>query len=458
MNVTLVFPLAVLLSASGWAQDGDILKAVEELAERQRRLAAETNNQLQELARVIDELKVKIGKSSQQAIAAAAAPAAQPPAKPAAPPRWFEKFNFRGYTQFRHNRVYTTNPDLLCESCDRNAGMNTNLSFRRARFILNGDINDRLSFYFQPDFAASSGNLHFGQIRDLYFDLFLDHDKEWRIRAGQSKVPYGFENLQSSQNRLALDRADSLNTAVPNERDLGLFAYWAPREIRARLAALAAAGPAGLKGSGDYGVVAFGVTNGQSSNRPEANNDLHYFGRLAYPWKLRNQQHVELGIQAYTGFYSVTSDQRSTGTLGRNGFRYPDQRLAGSLVWYPEPFGLQAEYNFGTGPEYDPSSMTIKAAALRGGYVQAMFRGRLTNGQALFPFARYQYYDGGKKIELDAAKHRVRETEIGLEWHRNNLLELTGSFVHSDRTVQNGRTPFSRQIGSYVRVQLQVNY
>ena len=93
-----------------------------------------------------------------------------------------------------------------------------------------------------------------------------DAAKEYRFRVGQSKVPYGFENLQSSQNRLALDRADPLNSAVANERDLGVFFYWAPEEIRKRLSALVSSG---LKGSGDYGVLGLGTYNGQTANRPE---------------------------------------------------------------------------------------------------------------------------------------------------------------------------------------------
>jgi hypothetical protein len=85
----------------------------------------------------------------------------------------------------------------------------------------------------------------------------LIQKKEFRLRVGQSKVPFGFENLQSSQNRLTLDRNDALNSAVANERDLGAFFYWAPSKIRERFAMLV---KDGYKGSGDYGVFAFGCT------------------------------------------------------------------------------------------------------------------------------------------------------------------------------------------------------
>jgi hypothetical protein len=70
-------------------------------------------------------------------------------------------------------------------------------------------------------------------MRILIYHLML---KEYRVRIGQSKVPYGFENLQSSQNRLSLDRNDALNSAVV-KRDLGAF-FTGQSKIRERFAML----------------------------------------------------------------------------------------------------------------------------------------------------------------------------------------------------------------------------
>jgi hypothetical protein len=53
--------------------------------------------------------------------------------------------------------------------------------------------------------------------------------------------------MQSSQNRLPLDRNDALNSAVSNERDLGVFFYWAPQKTRKLFSSLVSDG---LKGSG----------------------------------------------------------------------------------------------------------------------------------------------------------------------------------------------------------------
>ncbi len=38
--------------------------------------------------------------------------------------------------------------------------------------------------------------------------------------------------MQSSSQRLPLDRADALNSAARNERDLGVFYYWTPESAQ----------------------------------------------------------------------------------------------------------------------------------------------------------------------------------------------------------------------------------
>jgi hypothetical protein len=109
---------------------------------------------------------------------------------------WFESISMRGYAQMRYNKLLETNPDLGCEQCDRSWGGDNSFFIRRGRIIFSGNVHDRVFIYIQPDFASAAGttNMIF-QIRDAYFDLALDDNKEYRIRFGQSKVPYGFENM-----------------------------------------------------------------------------------------------------------------------------------------------------------------------------------------------------------------------------------------------------------------------
>lgn len=383
--------------------------------------------------------------------AGAAAPA--PAAAPARPKAWYEKISLRGYAQFRYNRLLESNEKLVCPQCDRSIGHNNNFFLRRARLVFSGNVHDRVSIYIQPDYATdAAGQQHYLQIRDAYFDVYLDPSRTNRLRFGQSKIPFGFENLQSSSQRLALDRDDALNSGLPNERDLGLLYYFSPKTARDRFRILS---DSGLKGSGDYGVVGLGVYNGQTANRPEQNDNLHAVAHLAYPFRLANGQFVEVGAHGYHGRFVIPASQRSTGVRGP--LEHLDERAAATLVVYPQPFGLQAEWNVGRGPEFQPSDSSIRVRRLEGGYVQAMFRGRVA-GQQVIPFVRVQRYRGGKKLETDARRHDVEEVEGGVEWLPIPAMELTATFVQSDRLAEDRTSIGNRQKGHFLRLQAQFNY
>ena len=371
--------------------------------------------------------------------------------------KWYDTFSIRGYMQVRYNRLLETNPKLKCDQCDRSIGEGGGFMVRRMRIIFSGNVGEKVYFYVQPDFAssASSTGLHFGQIRDMYVDVALDDKKEFRFRIGQSKVPYGFENMQSSQNRLPLDRNDALNSALSNERDLGVFFYYAPDKVRKLYASLVADG---LKGSGDYGVLGIGAYNGQTANRPEQNDDIHTVARLSYPFEFAKNQIIEPSIQAYTGKYVLPSDLRSAGTKSNSNWSYLDQRMAASLVLYPKPFGIQAEYNIGTGPEYDKVSKTVVNKKLKGGYATFSYLAKSAKHQIFIPFVRIQKYQGGKKHELDARSYRVQETELGLEWQPNKNFELVTMYTLSSRRFEDFAKPENLQKGNLLRLQAQLNF
>lgn len=369
--------------------------------------------------------------------------------------QWYENIKIRGYMQLRYNRLLETNPDLGCEQCDRSWGNNGGFFFRRIRIIFYGQIHPKVFLYIQPDFAssASSTGLHFAQIRDAYFDVGLDKDNEFRFRIGQSKVPFGFENMQSSQNRLPLDRNDALNSAVSNERDIGIFFYWAPKKIRKRFSALI---KEGFKGSGDYGVFGLGAYNGQLANSPEANNSSHVAMRLSYPFAYKSQI-FEPSIQAYTGMYTIHPSRISPGVVHAANRTYTDKRIAVTSVLYPRPVGFQAEYNWGVGPEYNKHTNTIESQPLQGGYVT--FNARISHkNQLIYPFIRIQHYQGGKKHELDARSYRVNEYEFGIEWLPYKHFEIVAMYTYSLRRYEDAMKTNNMQEGSLLRLQFQVNF
>lgn len=375
------------------------------------------------------------------------------PAAPAKKEHWYDKLSFRGYTQIRYSRLGETNKDLKLNQ-DKSVGDKGGFLIRRGRIVLSGDVHKRVYVYLQTDFGVSSGTtLHYTGLRDAYFDLALDTAKTFRLRIGQSKVPFGFENMQSSQNRMPLDRAEGLNSAVLGERDLGVFFYWAPVARRQLFKSLV---DDGLKGSGDYGCFGLGVYNGQTINKAETNNNLHVVGRFSWPFNLSTQT-FEVGVQAYTGFYTLESVSAGTKTTADK--NYLDTRYAATFVMYAKPFGILAEYNMGKGPVYDASGDSVKVDDLEGGFVTINYMIKLKKWKhVIMPYARAQYFSGGFKTELDAAHYKVNDYEFGVEYQFLKNFELTAAYCMANRRVENKANEQNYQSGNMIRLQLQFNY
>lgn len=384
----------------------------------------------------------------------------EPPAeKPKEEKKWYDKIGIRGYTQFRYSSTVSGDKDAVSYWPDKSVGEDSSFLIRRARLVIFGDINDHLSLYIQPDFASTpsgSSTGHFAQLRDAYADIYFDKNKEFRVRIGQSKIPYSFENLQSSQNRLALDRNDAMNSCCRDERDIGAFFYWAPAHIRDRFKEVMAKN---LKGSGDYGMFAFGIYNGQGANRLEGNNGVHMVTRFTYPHQFSNGQILEAGIQALRGRFVP-----STGPAGgftpvmdapEKGFK--DERVGVHAVLYPQPFGLQAEWNWGRGPQLNDTQTMLTESSLNGGYVLATYKVDGLRWGTLFPFVKWQHFKGGQKFERNTPKNHVNDWEFGLEWQVMKEIELTAVYHMMNRTNL-ASTPYERYKADVLRFQLQWNY
>lgn len=387
-----------------------------------------------------------------------------PEAKPVAKaPRWYDRVSFRGYTQLRYHAVLDDEAPGLNVPNDRSVSTTESFMLRRARLILSGDVTDHLYVYLQPDFNASpSDGQYSAQLRDVYADVSFDSDKEYRIRFGQSKVPFGHSNLQSSQNRAPLERADAINSAVEGERDIGAFFYWAPAEIRERFRHLVASG---LKGSGDYGVAGLGVYSGQGLNRSDRNGDPHLVARLSYPFELPRKQILELGVQGYTGRFVVDTESVANPVNSASNVRpvasasgVADERIGFTAVLYPQPFGFEAEWNLGRGPELSRDFRSIDSDFLQGGYIQLNYKAETPFG-SWFPFVRWQRYQGGRKFARNAPDSRVEEIDLGVEWSLWKEVEIAVSYTHTFHRTNTRTAPYGDAAGSdRIGVQLQWNY
>jgi len=382
------------------------------------------------------------------------------------PKAWYEKLRLRGYTQLRFNQIVTgdsTAPagaSRLRTIHDSGVNDNSNFTFRRLRLVLQGDVNDHVSIYFQPDFAAAVSNQSVGErregsvsLRDMYADVFPFEDKSFRIRLGQSKVPYGWENMQSSSNRLALDRTDGINTAAAGERDLGIVAYYTPPKVQAIWDRLE---DSGQKLFGNYGAFGLGAFNGQGLNRTETDDNVMLVALATWPFELDglglDGQVFEIG-----GSLMRNKIRPEIRTGGVSPAAFKDNRALVHAILYPQPIGVQAEWNWGTGPEFIPETGRIEERPITGGYVQLMGKIDRSPIGPFYPFARWQYYRGGFKAAVNAPRLETEELELGFEFQLDPALEITTTYGWASRKEADERR-FGQAEGQIFRVQAQWNY
>lgn len=388
---------------------------------------------------------------------------------------WYERFSLGGYTQVRFGRLVHQDPLGIPPTIfgDSSIGANTGtFSIRRLRLLLQADVSDHMFLYFQSDFAnrpsSSSNNTYFAQLRDLYADIYLDTDKVNRFRVGQSKIPWGFQELQSSGKRIPIDRSNDLDSGdSPNQRDLGAFYYWTPVDKQELLSELSSGG---LRGTGNYGIFGMGVYNGQGSSRTDLNRSLHALARLTWPFLLSNGQAVEVSLQAYSGQYVVAG--APIRPLGQGAAAVPvgigpdgllDQRAAATFVWYPQPFGFQTEWNVGKGPGLNDAQTAVEVRPIYGGYAMVMYMLETPDYGTFIPYARYQHFKGGYKSAANAPFGTHDEYDIGVEWQVRKELELVFEYgflngMSLTAIDRPGAISYRNFDGQLLRCQMQINY
>ena len=393
-------------------------------------------------------------------------------AEPAKTTPWYEKMKIDGYTQLRHTEQLNGAAYLTGGlPADRSVDPNNSFVVRRARFKFQGDFG-RVYLYYQTDAAASvdSGSKgNFGlQTRDIYADIALDEDKEHRIRAGVSKVPFGWVNMQSSQNRLAIERPEALNSAVEGERDQGVYYMYASKEDRALLKKLV---KEGYKGSGDYGIFTAGFYSGAGLNRADNNGEVHSIIRYTKPWVAASGQMYEAGLVAYAGRFKVSTATTSTtsqatlvANINANDLRdlsdgFVDRRAAATFIMYPQPWGIEAEWNVGQSPTLNDARDNITNGQVEGGYILVNYQHKYGEQSVFQPFVRWSYNDGARKFATNAPKQNVNEIDVGFEWKWRKEVELVLSYTFSkERTNTSTTNPLIIADSQRATLQLQFEY
>ena len=192
----------------------------------------------------------------------------------------------------------------------------TNFLVRRARIGFDATFFKYLNVVVEGDFGAGSAILQWGYIDLKYFP-------EARLRAGQFKVPFSFEELTSSRFTDFVERS-VVNNLVPTF-DLGVMLHGSL-----------------LDGAVEYGA---GVFNGAGQNAAETNDSKDIAGRLLVrPLKLMNLPDLgELHLAGHITHGDQDSGQSLRGrTDGKFEF-FPRTTTRGDRLRY----GFEAVYNYG---------------------------------------------------------------------------------------------------------------
>jgi hypothetical protein len=207
---------------------------------------------------------------------------------------------------------------------------------------------------------------------------------------------------------------------------------------------------------GNYGAFGLALYNGQGTNRSETNNGLMFVAMATWPFALDglglDGQVLEVG-----GAVMRNRFQPELRSGGVSALSYADNRVGIHAMLYPQPFGVQAEWNWGTGPEWDSATQSIREKPLSGGYVQPMLRIRRSPIGPFMAFGRWQHYRGGWKAALNTPRLETDELELGIEFQPMTPLEFTLTYGHARRREADERRS-GRAEGDIIRAQVQWNY
>jgi phosphate-selective porin len=260
------------------------------------------------------------------------------------------------------------------------AGTTGSFELRRARLNLRGDISDKIAYRLQADFVRSPVLL------DAYVDV--NHLSWARLRVGQFKVPFSYENLMSSRELLTVERSLPVLTLVPgrdtgnNGRDIG---FRAEGSI--------------VRGDGkplfDYTV---GIFNGAGINRRDDNHRKDGAVRVVV--------HAAPGLQLAGSYYNG-----ETGTA-----QVDRERAAAEFSFQRGNWTVRGEYLWSR-------DGSVHA---RGSYTMAAYRFR-PQWEAVF---RFEEIDPRRLVKHDDTRGYL----IGLNWYVNRYVKWQNNYVIFDET------------------------
>lgn len=307
-----------------------------------------------------------------------------------------EKVKLSGYIQGQFTSDAAADPE-------------TDFRMRRARLKLEAPVSEMAALTLQIDATRTV------ELKDAYLDLGRPTDN-WRLRLGQSKVPFMYEVLESSSSRLEPERTALAGTLFPGERDLGAWAYLK-----------------NVLGDGIPGATLdVGFQNGAGANTADNNDNKDIVARLRLPIGGAPPDKTTEADSIYVGYLKGELTDKSSVTTDKN-------FLGGGLSKLFGPVWLRGE---AVGGE-------ISGKDFFGWYAHGAYEIPNTKGTI---FARYEQFDENR----DASDDLYRNTTIGYQHMIDTKTRVIAAYEIRDPDA--GYSKFAKTNGNMATLRLQVKY
>ncbi|RMF93509.1 MAG: hypothetical protein D6734_09970 [Candidatus Schekmanbacteria bacterium] len=340
------------------------------------------------------------------------------------------KLNIGGYMQTDY-RYY--------EGGEDENNKNT-FDIRRARLTASGNMFKNIKYKLQTDFSDEDDEL-----RDAYVDI--DYTPLAIVRAGQFKVPFGYEQTTSSTTFDFIERSVAGNFIASTSRDIGVMLFGSLFENRMK-----------------YYLGAF---NGTGENSTDDNDSLTFIGRLLFSPFTNDKDSLLKGL-TFGGSFSggdreahssraitLAARNKISNTVTVNGQR---TRAAAEARYFKGPFSLKGEYYYQREERNDISGRDFEDLITQGFYGIATYvltGEEKIDGKNIVPThnfnpktgdwgafelaARYSYFDLDKANGSDpvienenVSANTIQGFTFGLNWYFNKYLKLMADYSFYD--------------------------
>jgi ribosomal protein L9 len=293
---------------------------------------------------------------------------------------------------------------------DQAASPGTDFRVRRARIKLDAPVTDVAALTLQVDATRTV------ELKDAYLDLGRPTDV-WRLRFGQAKVPFMYEVLESSGNRLEPERTALATTLFPGERDQGAWVQFKNA----------------LGDSIPGTTLDVGLQNGNGVNAADNNNSKDVVARLRFPIGNAPPDKNTEADSVYLAYRNGELTDAKTSVTTDKTF------IGGGVSKALGPVWFRGEAITGKQFGHD----------IFGWYAHGSYEIPGTPGTL---FARYERFDENR----DKSGDQFNNLTVGYQHQIDS--KTTATLAYEFRDPQSGYSKFPRTKGNALTLRMQVKY